>query len=77
MPSLDNWGGGLKSLLRLANSPHILCKVGSMNKSLYFILRAALQPFKLSDMSIRNLAISHHFLLHLFKRKLLVAGRVW
>ena len=22
MPSLENWGGGLKSLLRLANSPH-------------------------------------------------------
>ena len=22
VPSLENWGGGLKSLLRLANSPH-------------------------------------------------------
>ena len=23
MPSLENWGGGLKSLLWLANSPHV------------------------------------------------------
>ena len=25
MPSLENWGGGLKSLIQLANSPHTPC----------------------------------------------------